>query len=261
MIAVGLLALVSIIAGGAVSGVRAALPRRAAGVPEGAAVHRTTTSRRRGRRSGSTRSQPPVAAAGTAPSRPTEVQQQRRHDLEHPAVAAGRPEGELRVAAADPAVLRVQRRRRRPVHRSTGERRVRDDLGARGEPGRRSRGRRHVAEHSTSSTRTGSARWRPQVNTATAEGAAGLHPPATSRRTGEPRSRATASASTTARGRRARLVRRGRHGHRGARLPGNRRPTTRSQATFAYDGQRRHPDRAACSSARCSRGASATSTC
>ena len=56
VIAVGLLALVSVLAGNGVPLVRAAVPRGAAGVPARTAVHRATTSRRPDRRSRSTRS-------------------------------------------------------------------------------------------------------------------------------------------------------------------------------------------------------------
>ena len=64
---------------------------------------------------------------------------------QHPAVAPLRPEGELRVRAADPAVLRLRRRGRGPVRDRRRATRP-DGVRPRGEPERHQRSRRDLAE-------------------------------------------------------------------------------------------------------------------
>ena len=100
--------------GSGVPGVRATVPRHAAGVPAGTAVHR---GQHRGdadapsQLDGIQSSSRPIGESVTQRGRARE----RRDDLEHPPVAPRRPARQLHLAAAVPLVLRVQRRRRRSL--------------------------------------------------------------------------------------------------------------------------------------------------
>ena len=182
---------------------------------------------------------------------------ERGDDLEHPPVAPRRPARQLHLAAALPLVLRVQRRGRRPVRRRRATARP-DGLDARGEPGRHPGGRKTWQNVHLQYTH-GFGAVASQVNTATTEG----QPVFTLRDIppiGDPA-----------------LEGNGQRVYYGEGRPVTPRsswstPAPRSSTSRARPPtiRRRRPSRttataasrwAACSSAPCSRGATATSTC
>ena len=154
IIAVGLLLLVSILLGTAYPAFIQQFrvdPERAAA---GAAVHRA--EHRRDAACVRSRRDPARRATVREPSLGGGRRGQRGDDREHPAVAAVRPEGELPVRAADPAVLRLRRRRRRPLRHERRRAQGADGLRPRGHAGGHQRGPARRGRTSTSSTRMGS---------------------------------------------------------------------------------------------------------
>ena len=143
IIAVGLLLLVSILLGTAypafIQQFRVSPNEQQYELPYHRAKHRWDAARFRSRRHplGGTS----VRAEGQRRRRSCE----RGDDREHPVVAAVGPEGELPDRAADPAVLRVRRRRRRPLRDRRAEAGP-DGLRPRSQPGGHQRGCSDMAE-------------------------------------------------------------------------------------------------------------------
>ncbi len=138
-------------------GLRAALPGGPAGIPARTALHQGQhRSDADGVRAGHDRFQ--VEPTGGCERHGAGHPQQPGHGRQRAGVASADPGRELQVAAADPAVLRLPRCRRRSIQ-DPGRRTGSDGLGAGGLAKTASPAVAAPGRTSTSSTRTGTAPW------------------------------------------------------------------------------------------------------